>query len=83
MERDLAIIDKNFELLKKSYNVKKIGIFGSVAKNEQNKNSDVDILVDFFKPVDFFDFLNVEDYLSKILKRKVDLTTKNALKPMI
>jgi len=83
VERDLAIIDKNFELLKKSYNVKKIGIFGSVAKNEQNKNSDVDILVDFFKPVDFFDFLNVEDYLSKILKRKVDLTTKNALKPMI
>lgn len=63
------------------FGVGKIGIFGSFARNKQTKKSDIDILVEFNQPIDFFDFIDLEDKLSKILKRKVDLVTKKALKP--
>jgi hypothetical protein len=72
-------------VLQRKYRVKSIGIFGSFARGEQNKNSDVDILVEFSKPntIDFFDFVDLEDFLSEKLGIKVDLVTKKALKPLI
>jgi len=82
-KKNIKIINQNLDSLKKDYGVKRIGVFGSFASGKQKPNSDIDILVEFSQPVDFFDFLDLEDYLSKILKRKVDLATKNALKPMI
>jgi len=69
--------------LRKKYKVKKIGIFGSYIRREANKKSDLDILVDFAGVVDFFDFLALEEELSEILKVKVDLVMKKALKPAI
>ena len=69
--------------LRKKYKVKKIGIFGSCIRREANKKSDLDILVDFAGVVDFFDFLALEEELSEILKVKVDLVMKKALKPAI
>ncbi|OGY47422.1 MAG: hypothetical protein A3J65_00980 [Candidatus Buchananbacteria bacterium RIFCSPHIGHO2_02_FULL_45_11b] len=77
------MINQNLDSLKKDYGVKKIGVFGSFVNGKPGKNSDIDILVEFLKPVSFFEFIEVEDFLSKILKRKVDLATKNALKPAI
>lgn len=58
-----------------------MAIFGSVAKGKQSKASDIDILVEFTKPVSYFKFLDLEDSLSKLLKQKADLVTKDALKP--
>jgi len=55
----------------------------NVIRDEHNKESDVDILVEFSKPVGFFKFIDLEDYLSNILKRKVDLVTNKSLKPAI
>lgn len=69
--------------LRKKYKVKEIGIFGSYIRREANKKSDLDILVDFAGVVDFFDFLALEEELSEILKVKVDLVMKKALKPAI
>ena len=40
----------------KEYSVKKIGVFGSVARNEQTRQSDIDLLVEFSKPVGFVTF---------------------------
>lgn len=71
------------EILYDNFFVKNIGIFGSVAKKQSTKSSDVDLLVEFAKPVGFFHFARLEDYLSNILKKEVDLVTKNALKPAI
>lgn len=65
----------------KKYKVKKIGLFGSYVRNEQCKNSDVDILVEFSKPVGL-KFFTLENYLSEMLGVKVELVTKGALKPM-
>jgi len=69
--------------LRQRYHVKKMGIFGSVARNEANKKSDVDVLVEFNEPIGMFEFIRLEYFLKKILKRKVDLVTKKALKRAI
>ncbi len=60
-----------------------IGIFGSVARGEQTESSDIDILVEFSRPVVFFTFLELEEYLSMRLGAPVDLVTPDALKPLI
>jgi predicted nucleotidyltransferase len=65
------------------YGVREIGIFGSYAREENKKNSDIDILVDLEKPMGFFKFIRLEREVSVLLGAKVDLVTKNALKPHI
>jgi len=65
------------------FKVKEIGIFGSYVKGEERKRSDVDILVEFKEPVGLFDFIELEEYLSKLIGLKVDLVSKKALKPII
>lgn len=69
--------------LQNQFRMKKIGLFGSYARGKQGKDSDVDLLVEFSEPVGFFTFLGLEEYLEKLLKKEVDLVTKNALKPGI
>ncbi len=83
LEEIKAIIRDHAKDLKQNYHINNIGIFGSVARGDSRKNSDVDILVELSQPVSFFDFVDIEDYLKKILRRKVDLVTKNALKQAI
>jgi predicted nucleotidyltransferase len=65
------------------YGVREIGIFGSFAREENRKNSDIDILVELEKPMGFFKFIRLEREVSELLGAKVDLVTKNALKPHI
>lgn len=77
------IIDKNFDLLQKKYHVKNIGVFGSVASGQNSEKSDIDLLVEFFEPIGMFKFIELENYLGKVLGRKVDLVTKKALKSAI
>lgn len=67
----------------KEYSVKTIGIFGSVARNEQTGQSDVDLLVEFSKPVGFVTFMRLENFLSERLGKHVDLVTPDSLKPVI
>lgn len=69
--------------LKKKFGVKSIRIFGSYARGEQKESSDLDILVEFEKPIDLFGFIELENYLSDLLGIKVDLTVKGALKSRI
>jgi predicted nucleotidyltransferase len=77
------ILKKNIQNLKKDYNLNSMGIFGSFLKGEQNQDSDLDILVDFEKPIGLLKFIRLENDLSKILGIKVDLVMKKALKPNI
>ena len=51
-------------------------MFGSFVSGEQKSGSDVDILVDFYEVPDLFEFINLERYLQRILKKKVDLVRK-------
>jgi len=61
--------------------VSEIGIFGSAVRGDQNQRSDVDILVDFNEIPDLLKFIELELYLEKILKQKVDLVDKQGLRP--
>ena len=69
--------------LMERFKIKELAIFGSFLRGEETQNSDVDLLVEFSEPVSFFAFLDLEEYLQKLLGRKVDLVTKKALKPRI
>ncbi|NOX85434.1 MAG: nucleotidyltransferase [Chlorobi bacterium] len=69
-------------LLAQEYYVEKIGYFGSYSRNEQNKNSDIDILVYFRKPLGW-EFFELQELLEKELKLKVDLVSEKALKEQL
>ncbi len=60
-----------------------LGIFGSVARGEDNANSDVDLLVRLSKPVGFVEFIALEDTFKEVLGRNVDLATEASLHPLI
>ncbi len=79
----IEILRTNKRDLQERFGLKTIGVFGSFARGEQRKRSDVDILVEFRKSVGLFEFIDVQMYLEKLLGRKVDLVTKRALKPYI
>jgi uncharacterized protein len=77
------ILNQHKELFKKNYNVEDLGVFGSFARGDNAQTSDIDILVRFSQPLGFFKFIELENYLKKLLGRKVDLVTEKALKPAI
>ena len=57
----------------KKYGVKKAGIFGSYARGEQKKRSDIDILAQIPKSVNLYDFIGIKQDLEEALGKKVDL----------
>jgi len=69
-------------ILASKFNVKRIGYFGSYADKSQTENSDLDILVEFSKPVGW-EFFTLEKFLEDRLGLKIDLVTKNALKEQL
>jgi predicted nucleotidyltransferase len=69
--------------LRAKYHIKSLDIFGSYLRNENNSESDIDILVSFTEVPSLFKFIELEDYLSNLLGIKVDLVMKSSLKPFI
>ncbi|MBS3093530.1 nucleotidyltransferase family protein [Candidatus Pacearchaeota archaeon] len=66
----------------RKYTVKKLGLFGSYAKNKQHMQSDVDILVEFEKPT-FDNYTDLLLFLENTLKKKVDLVIEKDLHPTL
>ena len=60
-----------------------LGLFGSFPRDEDVEASDVDLLVKFGKPKGFFDLVEIEENISVLLGREVDLVTEGALSPYI
>ena len=83
LESIIEILKEHERELKEKYGVKSIGIFGSYVRGQQRKDSDLDVLVEFERSVDFFEFLELEEYLSCVLRVKVDLVPKKSLRPEI
>jgi predicted nucleotidyltransferase len=75
-----SIILKNKPFLLKKYPIKTIGIFGSVARGDFEDDSDVDILVEFDRPVGI-EFIDLANELELILQIKVDLVSRAGIKP--
>ncbi|MFQ5641695.1 MAG: nucleotidyltransferase family protein [bacterium] len=66
--------------LQKKYKIKHLGIFGSYANRSAEEQSDLDILVEFEQPIGL-DFVSLAEELEALLGVKVDLVSKNAIKP--
>lgn len=80
----LALLRQHGPELKGRFGVTKIGIFGSFSRGEERPESDIDVLVTFQKDRKTFDnFMGTKFYLEDLFKRKVDLVTDAALKPLI
>ncbi|GBE02468.1 nucleotidyltransferase domain protein [bacterium BMS3Bbin06] len=77
------LIQNHKDELRQQYGLKEIGVFGSYVRGVQREDSDLDILVEFEKPVGFVKFLQLENRLSELLGVKVEIVTKKALKPFI
>jgi uncharacterized protein len=82
-EKVSQILQSNRSELAQKYGVRFLSLFGSVARNEANAASDIDLLVEFDRPVGYFGLFALQDHLESILDRKVDLGTANSLKPRI
>ena len=68
----------------KSFGVKRLGLFGSFTRDQQRKDIDVDVLVEFEPGLKTFDnFIHLAFFLEDIFKRRVDLVTLDALSPYI
>jgi predicted nucleotidyltransferase len=66
----------------KNFGVKRLGVFGSFARDEQDNTSDVDMLVEFEPGCKTFDnFMHLAFYLEELFGRKVDLLTPESLSP--
>ncbi len=80
LEEVKNILEEHKEEIKQKYKIKEIGIFGSFTRGEQKKKSDIDILVKFEETPDLLRFIEIERYISRILKKKVDLVRKEAIR---
>ncbi|MCK5149822.1 nucleotidyltransferase family protein [Candidatus Pacearchaeota archaeon] len=74
-------IEEKIKPLLKKEGIKKAGIFGSYAKGEQKKNSDIDILVEMKGSL--LDVVGLEIELKKLLRKKVDLLTYGGIHPLL
>lgn len=83
LEEIKLILQAHKEEVSRKYKVSEIGLFGSFVRGEQKKRSDIDILVDFYEIPDLLEFIELEDRLRKLLKKKVDLVDKQGLKPQL
>jgi uncharacterized protein len=85
MKRDavIRILKETNAELKAQYGVKSLSLFGSVARDEASASSDVDLLVEFSRPIGYFGLFALQNHLEKILGCPVDLGTPDSLKPRL
>ena len=76
-----AILKEHKAEVLQKYRVREIGIFGSFVRGEQNKRSDIDILVEYYELPDLLKLIELERLLQRILRKKVDLVEKSGIRP--
>lgn len=73
-ERVLGLLREQSPLLAQEFGVSRIGLFGSFARGEADASSDVDLVLEFARPIGLR-FVDLVDYLEGIFGRKVDVLT--------
>lgn len=83
MKRDdvMRILQAHRDELAAKFGVKSLALFGSVARDEATERSDVDLLVEFDRPVGLFGLIALQNHLSQVLHCAVDVGTRASLKP--
>lgn len=79
----ITILRKYLSTKADAYGITKIGIFGSVARNEQTEDSDVDVCVEMKKP-DLFTMVHIKEELQELFGKPVDIVRlRNNMNPML
>ena len=72
----LALLERELPLLRERYGIETIGIFGSVSREEDTPESDVDVVYSFRPEMDTYEnLLDLGDFLENLFQRKVDLAS--------
>ena len=85
MDRDLVLkkLHDHIEQIQQ-FGVASIGVFGSVARNESNEKSDLDILVEYKdNSLNLDSYMDLKYYLEDLFNCSVDLVTKSSMKPYL
>ncbi|HUH96447.1 MAG TPA: nucleotidyltransferase family protein [Anaerolineales bacterium] len=82
-EEVIELLRKQKAELARQYGVRSLALFGSVARDQATSSSDVDLLVEFDRPVGYFGLFALQDHLEELFHCKVDLGTPDSLKPRL
>ena len=80
-EQILKLLESHRNKLVQRFEVKKLALFGSAARDQLRNDSDVDVLVEFEGVVTYDGYFGLQAYLQVLLGRTVDLVTEGGLKP--
>lgn len=80
---DIIVALRNPKPLLDSFGVAHVSLFGSFARDEARDDSDVDLLVEFDRPIGLFEFVRLQRELGEWIGRQVELVTHGALKPQL
>jgi uncharacterized protein len=90
MENSPSILDRNDiigtlqgKMLQSKFGIKSLLLFGSVARNEANQESDLDFVVDFDGTITFDRYMDLKIFLEDLFGKKIDLALEDTLKPQI
>ena len=72
-------IKSNYPYLASEFGIKRIGIFGSVAKQLDSDKSDIDLIVELERPIGL-KFVDLAEYMERLFGRKVDILTKDGVR---
>jgi hypothetical protein len=81
IEEIKEIIEQNRSELKREFHVEKIGVFGSYARGDQKKRSDIDFLVTFDESISIFTLGGLYEYLKEIMGTNIDVVPIEDLRP--
>ena len=83
MTRDdvLRVLREHGDEFREVHAVTRLALFGSMARNEATEDSDIDLLVDFRSPPGFDGYMALKFRLEDLLRCRVDLVMRTALKP--
>jgi uncharacterized protein len=90
MNNSPSILDRNDivtilqgQMVRSRFGVKSLLLFGSVARNEATKESDLDFIVDFDGTITFDRYMDLKIFLEDLFGKKIDLAIEDTLKPQI
>jgi predicted nucleotidyltransferase len=85
MQRDdiIQILQAHRRQLNEQFGVRSLDLFGSLVRDEATAGSDIDLLVEFDRPVGYFGLVALQEHLAQLLNQPVDVGTLRSLKPRI
>lgn len=77
----LTLLQTQLEVTRQRFGARQLSVFGSAARDELSEDSDIDVLVEFDGLPTFDNYMGLKFFLQDLLKRRVDLVTRDSIKP--